>query len=75
MAGHVDEGVVEELAAAHVDNGIFGSEVHACVGVAEGYEVGEGGGVGIPVAAPAVFEECYLGLAFHQQTCAAEKQQ
>ena len=28
VSGHVDEGMVEELAAAHVDNGIVGGKVH-----------------------------------------------
>ena len=62
VAGHVDEGVVEEFAAAHADNGIVGGEVHVGVGVAEGDEVGERGGVGVPVASTAIFEEGYLCL-------------
>ena len=62
VAGHVDEGVVEEFAAAHVDYGIVGGEVHVGVGIAEGDEVGERGGVGIPVAATAIFEQRQLGL-------------
>ena len=41
VAGHVEEGVVEYLAAAHIDYGVVGGEVHLCVGVAVGYEVGE----------------------------------
>ena len=41
VAGHVDEGVVEQFGTAHVDNGVLCGEVHLGIGVAEGYEVGE----------------------------------
>jgi serine/threonine protein phosphatase PrpC len=41
VAGHVEEGVVEYLAAAHINHGVVGGEVHLCIGVAVGYEVGE----------------------------------
>ena len=62
VTGHVEEGVVEYLAASYVDHGIFGVEFHLLVGVAEGDEVGERGGVGIPVAAAIVFEQGNLSL-------------
>ena len=62
VAGHVDEGVVEQFRAAHVDHRVGGCEVHVGVGVAEGDEVGEGGGVGVPVAATAIFEQRDGGL-------------
>ena len=59
---HVDEGVVEQFGAAHVDHRVVGCEVHVGVGVAVGDEVGEGGGVGVPIAAAAIFEERDGGL-------------
>ena len=41
VAGHVEERVVEYLAAAHINHGVVGGEVHLCIGVAVGYKVGE----------------------------------
>ena len=65
VAGHVDEGVVEKFAAAHVHHGVVGREVHLCVGVAIGDEVGERGGIGIPIAPAAVFQQRNLRLRAH----------
>ena len=59
---HVEHGVVEQFGAAHVDGGILRVEPHLLVLVAEGDEVGERGGVGIPITATAVLQQGYLGL-------------
>ena len=62
VAGHMDKGVVEELGAANIDSGGLGLEAHLLVGVAEGYEVWQRRGVGIPVATAAVFKQGQLRL-------------
>lgn len=62
VAGHVDEGVVEEVGATDFDGGVVGGEVGAEVGIAEAGQVGQGGGIGVPVAAAVVFEEGQLEL-------------
>ena len=69
VAGHVEEGVVEDFITAHIHRGILWIESHLLVLVAEGDEVGEGGGVGVPVAAAAVFEEGQLGLGMQGASC------
>ena len=60
VACHVEEWIVENLAAAYIDLGVF--KVHLGVLVAESDEVGQGGWIGIPVAAATVFEKCDLCL-------------
>jgi len=62
VARHVDEGVVEEFGAADVDGGVLWVESHLLVLVAEGDEVGERRGIGVPVATPTVFQEGNLRL-------------
>ena len=74
VAGDVDVGVVEEVAAADVDGGILRGEVHVELGVAEGDEVGEGGWVGVPIAAAAVFDESNGGLALEVEREEGEKE-
>ena len=56
VACEVEEGVGEDLGTTDIDDGVLWVEVHLEVVVTEGYEVGEGGGVGVPVASATIFE-------------------
>lgn len=67
VASDMKEGIVEYFTASHIDGGIFGVEVHMLILVAEGDEVGEGGGVGIPVATTIVAHQGDLRLLGHQR--------
>ena len=62
VARHVEKGVVEDFGAAHIDGGVLRLETHLLVLVAESDEVGERGGVGVPVATATVFQEGDLRL-------------
>ncbi len=57
VAGHVYKGVVEEFGTAYFYGSEVGVEVGAEFFVAEAGEVGQGSGVGVPVAAAVVFEQ------------------
>ena len=75
VAGDVEEGVAEDLAAADIDDGVLRLQAHVEVGIAEGDEVGQRGGVGVPVAATVVFEEGELGLGLDRRGVEGCKQQ
>jgi hypothetical protein len=63
MAGHVNERVGEQIRAAHFHDGHLGVDGRAQLRVAEFHEVGQRGGVTVPIAAAVVLQHGQLERA------------
>ena len=72
VACEVEEGVVEEVGAAELYGGVLWVEAHVECLVAESDEVGQRGGVGVPIAASTIFDHCQLGLSRGGEGCEEE---
>jgi len=60
MAGHVHKRIVENIAASGIYRGVILVDVGFKVAVAKINQVAQRRRIGISVASPAVFQQCYL---------------